>query len=52
MSGTQMQKCYIIKEKKRKTKKIIALLDDEAIVHCSMANSVQVPEKADSRQER
>ena len=33
-------------KKKRKTKKSIAPLDDDGvIVHCSMANSVQAPEK-------
>ena len=34
------------KKEKRKNKKNIAPLDDDgAIVHCSMANSVQAPEK-------
>ena len=43
-----MQKCYIMernKEKKKKKKNIAPLDDDGAIVHCSMANSVQAPEK-------
>ena len=42
-----MQKCYIMERKREKTKKenIAPLDDDGATVHCSMANSVQAPEK-------
>ena len=42
--------------KKRKTKNkgknIAPLDDDEAIVHCSMANSVQAPEKLTAERKR
>ena len=38
-----MQQCYIM-ERKREKNKNIAPLDDGAIVHCGMANSVQAPE--------
>ena len=42
-----MQKCYIIERKRKKTKNknIEPIDDDGAIVHCSMASSVQAPEK-------
>ena len=41
------------KKEKQKTKKNIAPLDDDgAIVHCSMANSVQAPEKLTAERKR
>ena len=45
---TRMQKFYMKRKRKRKRRYIAPLDDDEATVHCSMANS---PRKADSRQE-
>ena len=40
-----MQKSYIIERKEKKKKYIESLDDDGTIVHCSMANGVQAPEK-------
>ena len=42
-----MQKCYILERKKKREiqKDIAPLYDDRAIVHCTIANSVQALEK-------
>ena len=47
-----MRKCYIMERKKEKQKNIAPLDDDGAIVHCSMANSVQAPEKLTAERKR